>query len=559
MTAYKKQAQITISQVKELWSNSYYRYSCIFISLLSFITLLLHPTVGIDDTSFSIYFVDGVAPAAGRWCLYLIQKIIPLSYNPYVIEFLGILIWNLSVSIWCAIFRQISNSSGSIWGFTLFSCIMISSPILSEILVWYLHNGIFIGYGLTALAVIVLLPTMKAPDQRRYTWIGVMMSSLLLTIALGFYESFMIVFLMGALMVFIMMQLKSGRSYGNNLRALLVKLFVCSVVGLLLRSLIIQLIIWIFHLENQVGILESRGLHEFFGWFSPDKGLIALFKVMREFFINYYIDAAVYLPITVTVLAIAILIIVGINYSIRLQSGSILLCTAAIVLLPWAMPLLEGAATPYRSSQYIPLLCGFAALLFYREIQAIAHKKVLKYAGILFALFILYRQTYELNKWFYFDALKYEDAKQTMEAVSLKIASSCDVGKPVCVIGNYPIPQGLIQTAYSPHWSKRTKIAKFFIVGFFGEDVWDDYETPNGYAIAETPFLSVIEWGSYAFKRLDNELAKFCNMHGITMTADDNPEHYQLARLNKADSPSWPQDGSIIEQEDHIIVNFGNF
>jgi hypothetical protein len=532
MMAYKKQAQITISHVKELWSNSCYRYSCIIISIVSFITLLLNPTVGIDDTSFSIYFIDGVAPVAGRWCLYLIQKIIPLSYNPYMIEFLGILIWNLSVSLWCAVFRQISNRLGSIWGYTLFSCIMISSPILSEILVWYLHNGIFIGYGLTALAVTALLPTMTAQAQKRHRWIGVLLASLLLTIALGFYESFMIVFLMGVMMVFFMTKLEKGKSYVSTLRSLLGMLLICSGASMLLRSLIISMLTRVFHLENQIGILESRGLHEFLRWFSPDHGWRAFIKVMREFFINYYINAAVYLPITVSVLAMAIFIMIGITYGMRQKSGSILLSVAAVALLPWVMPLLEGAATPYRSSQYIPLLCGFAALLLYREIQARKGIKVLKLAAILFAFFILYRQTYELNKWFYLDALKYEDAKDTMEAVSIKIASSCDTSKPVCVIGNYPIPQGLIQAAYSPLWSKRTKIARFFIIGLFGEEVWNDYETPNGYAIAETPFLSVIEWGSYAFKRLDNELAKFCTMHGITMTADGNPAHYQLAEQN---------------------------
>jgi hypothetical protein len=515
----------------------------------------MQPTVGIDDTSFSLYFVDGVAPAAGRWCLYLLQKIIPLSYNPYVIEFLGIVIWNLSVSLWCAIFRQITNRTGSIWGYTLFSCIMISSPILSEILVWYLHNGIFIGYGITALAVASLLPTLTAKGRQR--WIGVTLSSLLLTIALGFYESFMIVFLMGAVMVFLLLQLVSGKRDGYRLRTLLGTLILCGGFGLILRSLILQLIIRLFHLENQIGILESRGIHEFMLWFSPEKGWRAFLIVMREFFVKYYIAAAVYLPITVTVLAIGILILIGLIYSIRLKSINILFSVFAVSLLPWTLPLMEGAATPYRSSQYIPLLCAFTAFLLFREIQCRPNQKILKIAGIVFSLFILYRQTYEMNKWFHLDALKYEDARETMEAVSLKIAASCDPSKPVCVVGDYPIPQGLIQTAYSPLWSKRTKIAQFCIISFFGEDVWDEYVTPSGYAIAETPFLSVIEWGSNAFKRLDKELEEFCNMHGISFIADDNPEHYQLAGQIMSEAPSWPLEGSISEQKDHIIVKFG--
>jgi MFS family permease len=529
------------------------------ITVLGFITLLIRPTIGIDDTSVELYYVHGLDPAAGRWCLYLINKIFPLGYNPHIVELVGLCIWNISVSIWCSLFRKIAGQSVSIWGATLFSCMMISSPILSELLVWYLHNGIFMGYGMAALSAAALIYALQTRTNRKNRWIGFLLSGVFLTVALGFYESLMIVFLVGTLLAYFLLLLCKSDTYLLKLRYWLGALLVCGGIGLLLRSMMIQLVIRIFHLEDQLGIIESRGLHEVLQWFTPEKGWKAFGIMLRGFLIKYYIDAAVYLPITILVLAVAILLIFGFVYGIRYKSLNIILCAAGITVLPWILPILEGTVTPYRSSQYVPLLCGFAALLLCRVGQMHQVRGLLKTVGIFAAIIILYRQVYELNKWFYLDSLKYEDAKQTMEDISLYIGENYDSNMPVCVIGHYQIPQSLIQPAYSPEWSKRTKLAKFFIAGLFGEKVWEEYNTPYGYPIAETPLLSVIEWGCYAYGRLDHELGVFCDMHGIPFVADGDIGHYELARQEMKNAPSWPQEGSIVAHEDYIVVNFGNY
>ena len=62
--------------VKYFWNHKCFAVGIPFMMILSYITLLINPTVGIDDTSFQLYYVDGVSPAMGRWCLYLINKII---------------------------------------------------------------------------------------------------------------------------------------------------------------------------------------------------------------------------------------------------------------------------------------------------------------------------------------------------------------------------------------------------------------------------------------------------------------------------------------------------
>ena len=74
-----------IKDLKYFWSKKTFAVGLITIMILSYATLLFNPTVGIDDTSFKLYYIDGVSPAMGRWCLYMIHKLFPLDYNPYFV------------------------------------------------------------------------------------------------------------------------------------------------------------------------------------------------------------------------------------------------------------------------------------------------------------------------------------------------------------------------------------------------------------------------------------------------------------------------------------------
>ena len=75
---------------------------------------------------------------------------------------------------------------------------------------------------------------------------------------------------------------------------------------------------------------------------------------------------------------------------------------------------------------------------------------------------------------------------------------------------------------------------------------------------AETPILSVVKWGARAFYGFDRELVKFWKMHGITLYEDGNQSHYEEAQKLFESGPVWPEEGSVVEADGYIIVNFGN-
>jgi len=225
--------------------------------------------------------------------------------------------------------------------------------------------------------------------------------------------------------------------------------------------------------------------------------------------------------------------------------------------LPWIMPVLEGWATYYRASQYVPLLTAFAVLIVAWEIRNV-EKIWVQRVALLVAGFVLYWQGYEMNRWLHVDAMKYEYEKDVMTGIAMDILEECDESKPVCVVGDFETPVGLIEDVYVPEWSKKNVIIKA-LINVLDEDIYHKYNVPGlGYATAETPQLSTINWGTYAYATPGRELIKFWKMHGFSFNWDSEISHYAAAEEMLQNQPAWPDPGYIVEMENYIIVNLGN-
>ncbi len=547
-----------LEDVKYFWKKRCFAVGIPLMMLLSYLTLIINPTVSEDDTAFRLYYVEGVSPAMGRWCLYLVNKLFPLDYNPHFVEACGLMVFCLSITLWCVVFRRMFGEKISLTGYTIFGAVMLSSPILSEVVVWYLQDGIYMGYGFTALAVLFGMEAFRQNQtggaNKRRVCLQLISSAAFLTAALGFYEAFMIVYLMALAMNFLLVRSLDRDGYSARPSEWLVKTGIVCVLSMVFRELAIGGIVSLFRLEEQREVLATRGILDILKGFGNGQG--ELWLVLKEFFVKYYIHGIVYVPVLILVLAVGILGIWALSSALRKRDGWIFAAAAGIVLLPWLMVFLEGTATYYRASEYVPLLTGFAVLLMAYEVKKL-NKKPVRTAALFLALVLLYRQGYEMNKWLYIDAMKYEDDRRTASAVALEIIKNCDESKPVCVVGSYLTPPSLLDKLYTPSWSKKYMLTEWLVKGV-DEDIFDKYNTPYGYAAAETPQLSLIDWASYAFIGTDREMIKFWRMNGFTFQEDGNVEHYLYARELMREAPAWPKEGSIVEMDDYIIVNFGN-
>lgn len=542
------------SDFKSIAKDRKYLIPIILTAIFSYITLIIRPTVGIDDTAIDLYFEKGVAPAAGRWVLYLINKVFGfISYNPHFVELLGVAVFVISTCLWCVLFKRLFKDKLPDAVVITAACVLISSPILSEILVWYLQNGIYMAYGITALAVLCFLQLMEESAAKRTKAVMFGLSSLFLVIAIGCYESYMFVFIIACVLSFVVKRITEGKQKKQLLRYLVYGVAICGV-SLVLRTVIIEAVVLIFGLQDQEGILRTRSMSEALVWFNGEKSIEDLVYIWKQFFVSYFANAAAYLPITIFVLAMCAILGVAFCQSIKKRDAWIMVAALMVVLIPWLLPVIEGEVTPYRSAQYIPVVVAFGVLMTGYFFRKVADKRLVVRLGVFAVVFLLYHQIFEMNKWFYVDYLKYEDAVRYMDELAMELKRDYDTNKPLVITGSHEVPYAIVEEGYVPYWSRKYTIVSTMI-NLVDPELLSLYNTEHGYAYVQTPFLSVIDWGTGAFYHTDVQLVEFMRMHGHDLTADHNYDHYLESWEIDEDMPHWPKEGSIVDMESYILIH----
>lgn len=543
----------------DLCKNKCYVLPLALAAILSYGFMITHPTVGIDDTPYAYYFQEGLVAIVGRWVLYLLNKVLSIGeFAPLVTDLAGVLIFMMAVTVWAALFRVILQKRVPEWGYLFFAAIFLSCPLISEVYTYYLHNGISIGYLCAGVSLCFLRQWWER--QREISWFAGAVC--FLWIAAGCYESFMVVWLSGVFLLLL------TENYGGVERSVLRSLCMSAAAAfcaVALRSLMTAAVTGIFGL----GYLREQAVHrsvtEMASWIFESGAGAQFAMILKRVYVMYGVFAFAYLPIKIFVLASAFLFLYGIYGSIRKRNGWILVLTIGSFIAAFLLVVIEGKTTLYRSAQFLPVICGYGALLLCFCLQEVKNSSLVSgrnklkrfcSGAVIFVLcVILWNQCTDMNRWFYVDHMKYEAAKETMSRIAHELKSNfASVDKPVLFTGTYQIPRDLIQAAYVPYDSETFYRMRRW-TDPIDEHLLEKFYRDYGVWVAQTPALSVIEWGRYAFDT-DEELVRFFRMHGQELLPYLQPENYAAAEVYSLDLPGFPQEGSIVDMGDYIIVHF---
>lgn len=553
--------------VKSFFQYKYYLAGLALIAAGAYGFAVTHYAVGMDDTAVALYYEEGLAPYVGRFSLFLLNRVLGLSlgeFAPWLVELASVLILMVSATLWCVVWKRACGDRLKLsgWIYLAASGMFISCPLISEVFVFYLHNGVCSGYGITALAVLCLMGGL----EREWPSVGrgsqTLLSGVLLCVALGFYESFLIVYIMGAVMAFLLLRLfvgkRGGGVYDHRSGAWALHGAAAVAVGLLLRGAVLVILKWAYRLES-LSVYDVRYRH-LFGDIFTVQGELAM--LLKRFYVKYFVNAVVYFPVGILVAAMLFLTVYLLYQTVRKRDVLLLLCLAAVAALPVLMSLAEGLATRYRSAQYVPLLCSFTVLLILAQIQLCRPRVWLRVCcGVLLSI-LLFNQCAEMNKWFYVDYLKYQDAVRVMNQVACDLERECDISKPIVFRGAYKVPASLLQEAYVDFGSGEYRLIcmltdpidvhlkeKYYVAG------------TAAYSPLEMPAVSVLQWGVTAFDDTAGQLIRFWEMHGIEGFRCE----MDFERIDRAEQirqernmPGYPREGYILECEDYIIVNLEN-
>lgn len=330
------------------------------------------------------------------------------------------------------------------------------------------------------------------------------------------------------------------------------------VMALLERAAILAALEAIYHLDA-LAIYNVR-YRKFFGDIFTAENELQM--VLKRFFMKYYINALVYLPITVLVFSFFWIGICAVYFGIKKKDGLLPVCSAVLPLMPIAMSLVEGMATRYRSAQYVPVVSAFAVFLLFAVLYMRKSSQRLKGFWALFLSIVLFNQVSETNRWLYVDYMKYQDMARVMDTVAHDLKRGFDTSKPIVLRGAYKVPYEIAKEAYVgfDSWQFRM-ICR--LTDSFDVHIKEKYyaEGAPAYVFAEMPIVSAMQWGLTAFDGTSRQLINFWHMRGIgglDCVTDLNVIEEAERIRTESGMPGYPRDGYIKECEDYIIVNLEN-
>ena len=370
---------------------------------------ITHESIGVDDTMVKLYLGEGLEAYMGRWTLYLVNKLFRIdSFIPFITELAGALLLLTGVILFCVLFRRIFVDKVGIWGYTAFACVFISFPFISEVWIYYFHNGVDLGYILLALSLILFMDSFENTGKKRLEYL--LGSMLLLCTAVGCYESFLILYVTGVLVILFFRGLTGKEKMNLNM---VWKLFVCgclSIGCIVLRAVIQRLIITVFSLQDLEQITAARDVTNSLGMFVGDNWAYNLFMLVKRYWLVFFVNATVYFPIAEYAVSVAFFGIASLVLTVKKKNGWYLLIFSGMAVVPVTLSFVVEMAPSYHSCLFMPFFIAAAMLLPYLLLK----RYWKKYGTVVFALSmvcLVWNQMYEANSIFYTDYLKYQHEK----------------------------------------------------------------------------------------------------------------------------------------------------
>lgn len=555
--------------LKRIYINKAYVCLIALVAACGYGFKIAHPAIGIDDTPYAYYFEEGLAAVVGRWVLFVLNKFMHLSeFAPFITDFAAVLILMAAVTVWGVLFYDVFGEKIPKYGYWFFSCIFLSCPLIAEVFTYYLHNGIAIGYLACGISLYLFREGLGSLEYKRTGQaVGRFVATVIaMVIAMGCYESFMIVWLVGVLFVLLAERMAGvcGKVFQRLLTAALMA--VCAMV---LRAIVLKMVIAVFDLAYLQDDAVQRSVSELLGWMFEPGARTEFAMVLKRLFVMYGVFAYAYYPIRIFVAAVLVIAAYSLWRSIRQKDLWIFVLMAGSFIAAFLLAVVEGKATLYRSAQFLPLVCGFGVLMAScavsgfgawlragrnrRRVRTILAKgSIVLYVFIVSA--IMWNQCTDLNKWFYVDYQKYEYTKDYMLRVANELERNFDTGKPIIFTGEWDNPKSIVEDAYVDY-SSETFYKMKRITDLVDEHLLEKFYRGHGVWVAQAPSLSVVSWGKYAFDT-DEELIRFLRMHGHEFTPLLDTSLYESAELYALELPSFPAEGSIVDMGDYIIIHF---
>lgn len=524
---------------QKLLVSTEYIVPVIITAIFAYGYFLTHLAVGLDDLASDRYNSLELF-AQGRITGTLVTHLLGTTdsiYHSWSIDFIGIVLFVISGIVLSSLFLILLEDEKSLLPYTIFTCLYITNPLASEIFS-FLGTSIAIGTGiiLIAIALYWILIAQERRMFRYYTY-----SFLILLLLSSWYESVLSVYVCAVFAIFIIelqkdqVSLNLKKIVNEGLKfafPLLFAVIVEFVISSILRS--------VLGIENSVNARNSiiYGSSRF----------VDIIRVLIEKLIRDYIVMGFwYFPITILLYSLIFSVIFCVRDCLKHKSATPLLLYGGMYLSIVLLSLIQGMSVGYRTAQVVYFFVAFIGMLLVTHGRGYGKKVI-----IFLIILIIYLQGNDLNKWFTLDYLRSEEERHVVQHIGFEIEKNYGSLKPIVFVGEYVLSDNLLDRIMIPTDDRIYKIIDKYhsLSAIPGRpEYWRRIQRYNTY--------SYISYGVNGFNEVNTELLKLFSYYGFDFK-QGSITMYEEAKILMNAMPGWPQNGSIRDMGEYIIVNLGN-
>ena len=518
------------------------------IALLCFGYAMVNTSVSIDDMEYDRYVGSGnVMLAAGRFGIWLWSFLEGTWENSYLIDILAIAMLLFACMNFAILFRRVSNNKIEIGALTVFSCMLISYPLVIEIWEYTGANVNICGSYLLVSFALLLIPSFINSEKKLPSYTKLCIATILMTLVAAGYESLVSVYIF---LVFAMLYIES--IYQDAKPTLLSHIKSGSVyatvlaVGIVLRLIIHRIILVVLSLSPEV-----NGATKIAWGTKPFSEIVK--NLFSSWVVKYGFRSLIYFPLGVLMVCGIIYLIFGIH-ALKKRGAVMLVSIFGMLLSLIILSLVQGSFSPYRTCQVFAVFCAFTLMILVNQLKKgeSKQKNAMRICSLVLCGLLCFYQASYVNHFLELNHRRSESEAQVIYQINYDLKHNYSSKKPVLFVGTFDLDKGIVEEASVPKDSKSWKLYKKLATKYYNITNQPQKAKKLSRKLPVNNINSVISWSVTAFEQ--ESMPKLFAYYGCSYV----PADYSLYKSSKQiakEMPAYPKNGYIKDVGDYIIVH----
>lgn len=521
--------RISVKMKNNILKYKPYWIMTIITLVITYGFLLTNQSIGVDDENFRYFFDNYGVAAGGRYGYIILMKIFnTYAYLPVWRDAIALIVLVLGVTIWNYMFQYISEYNISNHACTIFSCLVLTYPLLGKM---YVYISINIEVSLVLLlGGAAAYFTFLLINKKSKVYILIIIGMLLLGMSLieNCLNYYLCGIFMGILIENLYPNVTNGLydkdAKGKFFSALKIFCISCIIIiaGMIINTALSRFINYCLDLDNLVYT------NKFILWNFGDlySGLVVLIKGIISNFITYFSE---YFYFKVYIFALVLMAVFGIIYSVHRKNVVILLAGLGVIATTFVFYIITG--NPGMVTRTFVVYSVFVAFVF-MLLYELAGYRFLRIAVALTCIWVAFYQSRELNTMFMDDYNRFQKDKDLAIRINAEIEEAYGgiPGLPVVFIG-----QPLVYAEY-PNVEDDVNMRTIF-------------ENGDGDSLRIHLFFKML---GYDYENPLKEEITPRNMYEMPTN-----KITEAAKKAAETMPTWPAEGSVKVTDESIVVKLG--